>query len=197
MHNTDRLTKGRPRHHLLMHPADLDARGLVDGTLVTVTSRVGKVEVEVKATEDVMPGVVSLPHGYGHQREGVRLGIASRVAGVSINDLTDPERLDVSGNAALSGVPVTVRLNGPERPTRPRPARGSRRSRRRAWSSASPAPPGPAGSRSTPPTPGSSLAWDPRTSAVLDERQRARLTSPISVVAHEHRSQAAQPQRRP
>ena len=108
MHNTDRLTKGKPRHHLLMHPADLDARGLVDGALVTVTSRVGKVEVEVKATEDVMPGVVSLPHGYGHQREGVRLGVATGVVGVSINDLTDPERLDVSGNAALSGVPVTV-----------------------------------------------------------------------------------------
>lgn len=108
MHNTDRLTKGRPRHHLLMHPADLDARGLVDGALVTVASRVGKVEVEVRATEDVMPGVVSLPHGYGHQRAGVRLGVATAVPGVSINDLTDPERLDVSGNAALSGVPVTV-----------------------------------------------------------------------------------------
>jgi anaerobic selenocysteine-containing dehydrogenase len=108
MHNTDRLTKGKPRHHLLMHPADLAARGLVDGTVVTVTSRVGKVEVEVQATEDMMPGVVSLPHGYGHQREGVRLGIATGVVGVSINDLTDPERMDVSGNAALSGVPVTV-----------------------------------------------------------------------------------------
>ncbi|HWJ08151.1 MAG TPA: molybdopterin-dependent oxidoreductase [Nocardioides sp.] len=108
MHNTERLTKGRPRHHLLMHPADLGARGLVDGAVVTVTSRVGKVEVEVRATEDVMPGVVSLPHGYGHQRAGVRLGVATGVAGVSINDLTDPDRLDVSGNAALSGVPVTV-----------------------------------------------------------------------------------------
>ena len=65
-------------------------------------------EVEVSAVDDMMPGVVSLPHGYGHQVEGTRLGHASTVAGVSINDLTDPERLDVSGNAALSGVPVTV-----------------------------------------------------------------------------------------
>ena len=111
MHNTERLTRGKPRHHLLMHPADLDARGLVDGASVTVTSRVGKVVVEVRATEDVMPGVVSLPHGYGHQRDGVRLGVASTVAGVSINDLTDPDRLDVSGNAALSGVPVTVSVS--------------------------------------------------------------------------------------
>lgn len=108
MHNTERLTKGRARHQLLMHPDDLEARGLRDGATVTVTSRVGKVEVEVRATDDVMRGVVSLPHGYGHQREGVRLGVARHVPGVSINDLTDPDRLDVSGNAALSGVPVTV-----------------------------------------------------------------------------------------
>ncbi len=108
MHNTERLTKGRPRHQLLMHPDDLAARGLTDGATVKVTSRVGTVEVDVQATDDVMPGVVSLPHGYGHGRAGVRLGVADQVAGVSINDLTDPERLDVSGNAALSGVPVTV-----------------------------------------------------------------------------------------
>ncbi|XBB68469.1 molybdopterin-dependent oxidoreductase [Nocardioides sp. WV_118_6] len=108
MHNTDRLTRGKARHQLLMHPADLAARGLSDGAMVTVRSRVGEVSVEVSATEDVMPGVVSLPHGYGHGRAGARLGVAAGVAGVSINDLTDPERLDVSGNAALSGVPVTV-----------------------------------------------------------------------------------------
>jgi anaerobic selenocysteine-containing dehydrogenase len=109
MHNTARLTKGRARHHLLMHPADLASRGLVDGQPVTVTSRVGSVEVDVRATDDVMPGVVSLPHGYGHQRDGVLLANATQVVGISINDLTDPEQLDdVSGNAALSGIPVTV-----------------------------------------------------------------------------------------
>lgn len=108
MHNTDRLTRGKARHQLLMHPADLASRGLTDGAVVTVRSRVGEVKVEVAATEDVMPGVVSLPHGYGHGRTGARLGVAAGVVGVSINDLTDPERLDVSGNAALSGLPVTV-----------------------------------------------------------------------------------------
>ena len=108
MHNTERLTKGKPRHQLFMHPDDLSARGIADGARVTVTSRVGSVVVEVAATDDVMRGVVSLPHGYGHQRDGVRLRGAATVAGVSINDLTDPERLDVSGNAALTGVPVTV-----------------------------------------------------------------------------------------
>ena len=111
MHNTRRLTKGRPRHHLLMHPADLADRDLVDGSTVQVSSRVGSVQVEVRATDEMMPGVVSLPHGYGHaQSPGTRL--AREVAGASINDLTDPERLDVSGNAAFSAVPVRVTTPG-------------------------------------------------------------------------------------
>ena len=108
MHNTERLTKGQPRHQLLMHPDDLASHGLTDGAPVHVASRVGKVTTEVQATEDMMRGVVSLPHGYGHQLDGVRLANASKVAGVSANDLTDPERMDVSGVAALNGVPVTV-----------------------------------------------------------------------------------------
>jgi anaerobic selenocysteine-containing dehydrogenase len=108
MHNIERLTRGKPRHHLLMHPDDLAARGITDGGRVVVRSRVGSVEVEATGVDDMMPGVVSLPHGYGHQVAGTRLAQASTVAGVSINDLTDPERLDVSGNAALNGVPVTV-----------------------------------------------------------------------------------------
>jgi anaerobic selenocysteine-containing dehydrogenase len=108
LHNTERLTRGKPRHHLLMHPKDLAERGIEDGAVVRVSSRVGAVEVEVSAVDDVMPGVVSLPHGYGHQVGGTRMRHATTVAGVSINDLTDPELLDVSGNAALNGVPVTV-----------------------------------------------------------------------------------------
>ena len=109
LHNTTRLTKGRARHQLLMHPDDLAARGIADGGTVVVSSRVGSVEVDVAGADDMMPGVVSLPHGYGHQLPGVRLGHASTVVGVSINDLTDPDLLDaVSGNAALNGVPVTV-----------------------------------------------------------------------------------------
>lgn len=108
MHNSERLTRGRRRHQLLMHPADLAARDLTDGDRVRVTSRVGAVEVEVAASEDLMRGVVSLPHGYGHAREGVLMTHSRDVPGVSVNDLTDPERLDVSGNAALNGVPVAV-----------------------------------------------------------------------------------------
>jgi anaerobic selenocysteine-containing dehydrogenase len=107
-HNSTRLTRGKPRHQLLMHPQDLADRGIDDGALVTVTSRVGSVRVEVQATDDMMRGVASLPHGYGHQVDGTRLRNATKVAGVSINDLTDPDLLDLSGNAALNGVPVTV-----------------------------------------------------------------------------------------
>ncbi|HEY2880442.1 molybdopterin-dependent oxidoreductase [Nocardioides sp.] len=112
-HNTTRLTRGQPRHQLLMHPDDLASRGIEDGALVTVSSRVGCVQVEVAATDDVMPGVVSLPHGYGHRVDGTRLRNASKLPGVSINDLTDPELLDLSGNAALSGVAVTVEASTP------------------------------------------------------------------------------------
>ena len=108
MHNSERLTKGRPRHHLLMNPGDLAARSIADGELVRVTSRVGSVEVEVTASDDLMPGVVSLPHGYGHAGDGVLMARSREVPGVSVNDLTDPELLDVSGNAALNGVPVAV-----------------------------------------------------------------------------------------
>jgi len=109
MHNYHRLVKGKPRHQLLMHPDDLASRNLEDGQRVRVSSRVGMIEVEVLASLEMMPGVVSLPHGWGHARPGVKMGIASGQPGSSANDLTDERYLDVlSGNAALNGVPVTV-----------------------------------------------------------------------------------------
>lgn len=109
MHNYHRLVKGKPRHHLLMHPDDLASRGLNDGQRVRISSRVGAVEVEVLASTEMMPGVVSLPHGWGHGRPGVQLSIAMAQPGCSANDLTDERQLDaLSGNAALNGVPVKV-----------------------------------------------------------------------------------------
>jgi anaerobic selenocysteine-containing dehydrogenase len=109
MHNYHRLVKGKPRHQLLMNPADLARRGLADGQRVRVRSRVGVIEVEVAASEEMMPGVVSLPHGWGHARPGVHMAIASEQPGASANDLTDERQLDsLSGNAALNGVPVEV-----------------------------------------------------------------------------------------
>jgi len=109
MHNYHRLVKGKPRHQLLMHPEDLARRQLSDGQRVKVSSRIGMIEVEVAASLDMMPGVVSLPHGWGHGRPGVQMTIASRQPGASANDLTDERQLDeLSGNAALNGVPVHV-----------------------------------------------------------------------------------------
>ncbi|MGY4490129.1 molybdopterin oxidoreductase family protein [Pseudomonas sp. TE3610] len=109
MHNYHRLVKGKARHQLLMHPDDLARRGLVDGQRVHVSSRVGGVEVEVQGSVEMMPGVVSLPHGFGHGRQGVHMEIAQALPGVSANDLTDERLLDsLSGNAALNGFPVQV-----------------------------------------------------------------------------------------
>ncbi|AQA19254.1 dehydrogenase [Halioglobus japonicus] len=109
MHNSHRLVKGKPRWKLFMHPQDMAERNLSDDDTVEIRSRVGSVVTQVTATDDMMLGVVCLPHGWGHQRSGVKLSVASQQAGVSINDLTDDQFVDeVSGNAALNGVPVTV-----------------------------------------------------------------------------------------
>ena len=109
MHNSHRLTKGKTRHELLMNPADMEARQLSDGQSVEIRSRVGAVVTEVKASEEMMPGVVSLPHGWGHKRPGVRAQVATQLQGESCNDLTDEKLIDpLSGNAAVNGVPVTV-----------------------------------------------------------------------------------------
>lgn len=110
MHNVSSLMTGRDRCTLMMHPDDVASLGLGDAAQVEITSRVGRVVAPLEVTRDVMPGVVSLPHGFGHQRKGVRLSVASEHAGVSVNDLTDHEHLDaLTGNAALNGVPVEVR----------------------------------------------------------------------------------------
>lgn len=109
MHNSHRLIKGKPRDQLLMHPQDLAERGLQDGQQVELASRVGCVRVQVQASDEMRPGVVSLPHGWGHDRAGVQLGVATGHPGVSANDLTDEQWLDpVTGNAALNGVPVRI-----------------------------------------------------------------------------------------
>jgi anaerobic selenocysteine-containing dehydrogenase len=109
MHNSARLVKGKPRHQLLMNPDDLVRRELADGQLVTVTSAAGSLSVEVAASNDMMPGVVSLPHGFGHNRPGSHLTIANQVKGPSANDITDTSLTDpVAGTSAVNGVPVTV-----------------------------------------------------------------------------------------
>ncbi|MHA7818287.1 MAG: molybdopterin oxidoreductase family protein [Erythrobacter sp.] len=109
LHNSHRLVKGPDRCTLMMHPEDAAARGLEDGIEVSVASSIAAVETTLEITDDVMPGVVSLPHGWGHNRSGVSWETAAEHAGVSINDLIDTERYDpLTGNAVLNGIAVTV-----------------------------------------------------------------------------------------
>ena len=109
MHNTERLVSGKARCVLWMHPQDAQARSLMEGQAVQVQSRVGQVTLPVHLSADIKPGVVSMPHGWGHDRTGVQLRVAKAHAGVSINDLTDDQLTDhISGNAAFSAVPVDV-----------------------------------------------------------------------------------------
>ncbi|MFQ3580426.1 MAG: molybdopterin oxidoreductase family protein [Chloracidobacterium sp.] len=109
MHNSERLVRGKERCTLLVHPQDAQRHGIVSGQVVNVVSRVGSIRAPVEVSDEVMPGVVSLPHGWGHDRPGVQLDVARRYPGVSINDVTDEQLVDeASGNAALSGVPVRL-----------------------------------------------------------------------------------------
>ncbi len=111
MHNSTRLVRGKNRCTLMMHPQDAEQRNFENGQVVEVSSRVGSVQIEVEITEEMMPGVVSIPHGWGHNRENTQWEVAEAHAGASINDLTDELYIDqLSGNAAFSGVPVKAAL---------------------------------------------------------------------------------------
>ena len=109
MHNLPRLRKGGPRHALWMHADDLRQRQLSDGDWVQIRSAVGSVRTQVQQHDDLLPGVVCLPHGYGHQRDGAAQSLAMVDPGASYNDLSDASELDLpTGNAALNGLPVWV-----------------------------------------------------------------------------------------
>ncbi len=109
MHNSLRLVKGKDRCTLLMNPSDAKKRKLVDGQPVRVKSRAGEVIAKLEITDEMMPGVVSLPHGWGHAQPGVEMRVAREHAGVSINDVVDEMAVDLlSGTSVLNGTPVTV-----------------------------------------------------------------------------------------
>lgn len=109
MHNSERLVAGRERCVLLMHPDDAAQRGLASGQRVVLKSRVGEIETPLETSDEVMPGVVCLPHGWGHGRPGARLSVAGAHPGASVNDVTDDGFIDaLCGTSSLSGVPVSV-----------------------------------------------------------------------------------------
>ncbi len=109
MHNCHRLVKGPERCTLLIHPEDARQAGIKDGQRVKVVSSMGAIQIKAEISDEMMPGVVSIPHGWGHGREGVRMEVARAHPGASINDLTDHRRIDeLTGNAAFSGGMVRV-----------------------------------------------------------------------------------------
>jgi anaerobic selenocysteine-containing dehydrogenase len=109
LHNLPPLVRGRERCTLLVHPADAERLGLADGRRARVASRTGAIELPVEVTDAIMPGVVSIPHGFGHGLPGTRQRVAAQHAGVSMNDVTDEQLVDaVTGTAILNGVPVEV-----------------------------------------------------------------------------------------
>jgi anaerobic selenocysteine-containing dehydrogenase len=110
MHNSTRLVKGKPRCTLLIHPDDAAARGIADGDSVELASSSGRVRVPAEVSAEIMRGVVSLPHGWGHARPDTRLAVANATPGVSVNDVTSENLFDpLSGNAALSGLSVELK----------------------------------------------------------------------------------------
>ena len=112
LHNTRRLLRDdetQPRCTILMHPTDAARRSLSNGQDVRVESRVGSIVIPIEVSDEMMPGVVSIPHGWGHDRPGNRLSVAQQHPGQSINDLTDNQAIDaLCGTAAFNGTVVTV-----------------------------------------------------------------------------------------
>ena len=109
MHNVGVLVSGRERCTLLIHPDDAAAAGVVHGETAVVSSVNGRIEAPVEVSDEMMPGVVSLPHGWGHDKPGTRQSVAREHPGVNNNLLAPPDFVDaLSGNAAVNGIPVEV-----------------------------------------------------------------------------------------
>ena len=113
LHKVPGLMRGRDRSTLLMHPVDASTRALTDGETVSIRTSNGEVTATLEISDEVRQGVVSLPHGWGHDSEGARLAVASQRPGVNTNVLMARGVIDVpSGNAAVNGVPVEVHAFG-------------------------------------------------------------------------------------
>ena len=109
MHNSERLVKGKNRCTALLHPDDAKKLGINNGDNIIVSTRIGEIELPAQITEEIMPSVLCVPHGWGHQRTGTQLSVAEKHAGVSVNDITDDYNIDaLTGVAAFNGQQVTV-----------------------------------------------------------------------------------------
>jgi anaerobic selenocysteine-containing dehydrogenase len=109
LHNVPTLMKGKDRCTLLIHPDDAARFGVADDDVVTVKSEAGEIRVPVEVTDAIKPGVVSMPHGWGHGKPGTRMSVANSSPGANTNVLSPPTFVDEpSGNGVLNGIPVTV-----------------------------------------------------------------------------------------
>lgn len=109
LHNSHRLIKGKNRCTVFIHPDDAQRLQIEDAAPVRVATAVGMIELPAEVTTDIMPGVISVPHGFGHHREGAQLMVAGRSPGVSVNDITDESVVDeLTGVAVFNGLPVSV-----------------------------------------------------------------------------------------
>jgi anaerobic selenocysteine-containing dehydrogenase len=126
MHNLPHLVRGKDRCTLQVNPADAERLGLSDGGSASVSSRTGSVVVPVEVTDSIMAGVVSIPHGWGHDVPDARLSVAATTPGVNSNLLADDLLVDqLSGNAVLNGIPVAVEpAPGPDRSAQREPVAG-------------------------------------------------------------------------
>ncbi|MEM7436807.1 MAG: molybdopterin-dependent oxidoreductase [Myxococcota bacterium] len=107
--NSRRLVKGRNPCTLLLSPTDAGELGIKSGQRVKVRSGTGEIEIEAEVSDELMPGVVSIPQGWGHNHPDTGMTVAATQPGVSINELTDPRRVDLlTGNAAFNGTPVAI-----------------------------------------------------------------------------------------
>ncbi len=110
LHNSPRLVSGKSPCVLFMHPDDAGRLGLHDGQRVCLESKRNQIEVPLRLTNEVMPGVVCMPYGWGHNREGARMNVAAKVAGANYNDLVDENGFDpISGASVLNGVSVRIK----------------------------------------------------------------------------------------
>jgi anaerobic selenocysteine-containing dehydrogenase len=109
LHNVRVLVKGKDRCTLLMHPEDGARLAIADGSTARISSEAGSILAPVELSDEMLPGVVCLPHGWGHDKEGTRLSVAREHAGVNNNLLAPGDFVDtLSGNAAVNGIPVEV-----------------------------------------------------------------------------------------
>ena len=109
LHNSYRMVKGRDRCTALIHPDDAAKQDIIDGEIIEVRSRIGAIQIKAELSDEMMAGAISIPHGWGHHRDGIQLDVAAAHAGVSINDIIDDELVgELCGVSVINATPVTI-----------------------------------------------------------------------------------------